>query len=96
MKKVKQDNLIFENESMLVSEGKYTPKGNSCNCEQRIIRLENRIDEISLHLEEITSNLNLSQTKFMETYSKLVEEQKKIKTLEYSMWEFKELSKAQN
>lgn len=69
---MKKGNMVSENESMLVSEGKWTPQVSPCNCQRRLSVIEDKIECMSLKIDEISSNLNISFTKHMETYGKLV------------------------
>ena len=43
MKKIKQENLISENDSMLVSDVKWNSQQTPCNCDKRLAIIEERI-----------------------------------------------------
>ena len=97
---------ISENESMLVSErrpeesniSKPKPppphKDKDCSCSTKLERLETKLEMFGLRLEEIAANLNISFTKHMDAYGKIVEEQKKRENIEYLIWEIKETNEA--
>lgn len=51
---------------------------------------------MTLKLDELSSNVNISFTKHMETYSKLVEQHKTLEKMELAQWESKQLMTANN
>ena len=48
---MKKGNIMSENESMLVSEGKWTPNITGCNCQRRLSSIEEKIQTMTFRID---------------------------------------------
>lgn len=90
---------ISENESLMisgiVSDEPLLPskQAGGCQCALKIEKMESKLEMLGLRMEEVASNLNISFTKHMDTYGKIIEEQKQRENIEYTIWQMKEDNK---
>jgi hypothetical protein len=74
--------------------------GKACQCEpylkaslERLGALETKFEMMGLKLQEWSTQSSLDSTKQMETFTRLINLEKRCEKIEYSVWEMRELAK---